>query len=91
MSRLRGCVATLTLLIIPAVTVAQVGHPPGRSPYRDIAQGSSITFTGGYFLGNGGDVGVGPNSGSTFGGRFDLRSGKALSLGLGIGYGQLER
>jgi hypothetical protein len=91
MSRLRGCVAALALSLLPVPAAAQVGHAPSRSPYRDIAQGSSITVTGGYFLGNGGDVGVGPNSGSTFGARFDLRSGKALALGVGVGYGQLER
>jgi hypothetical protein len=91
MSRLRTCVATLALSIVPALAAGQVGYPPGRSPYRDIAQGSSITFTGGYFLGNGGDVGVGPNSGSTFGARFDLRAGKAVQLGVGVGYAQLER
>jgi hypothetical protein len=91
MSRLRACGAVLALSTLSTLAGAQVGHPPSRSPYRDIAQGSSITVTGGYFLGNGGDVGVGPNSGSTFGARFDLRSGKALALGVGIGYGQLER
>ena len=91
MSRLRTCVATLALSIVPALVVGQVGYPPGRSPYRDIAQGSSITLTGGYFLGNGGDVGVGPNSGSTVGARFDLRAGKAVQLGVGVGYAQLER
>jgi hypothetical protein len=76
---------------MPATAASQVGHPPAKSPYRDIKQGSSITFTSGRILGNGGDVGVGPNSGWTFGGRFDFRSGRALALGLGVSYGQLER
>jgi hypothetical protein len=78
-------------LALPAAAAAQVGHAPARSPYRDIAQGGSITFTGGRFLGNGGDVGVGPNSGWTGGARFDFRSGRALALGLGVSYGQLQR
>jgi hypothetical protein len=75
----------------PGVAAAQVGHDPRSSPYHDIKQGSSITFTGGHFLGNGGDVGVGPNDGWTFGGRFDFRSGRALALGLGVSYGQFQR
>ena len=91
MSRLRPPIVTCLLLTLSVPAVAQVGHAPARSPYRDIAQGSSITVTGGRFLGNGGDAGVGPNDGWTVGGRFDLRAGKALSLGVGIGYGQLQR
>lgn len=81
----------LALALAPSLGAAQVGHPPAKSPYRDIKQGSSITFTGGRFLGNGGDVSVGPHDGWTFGGRFDFRSGRALALGLGVSYGQLER
>ncbi|HEU5170353.1 MAG TPA: hypothetical protein VFU46_07440 [Gemmatimonadales bacterium] len=78
-------------LSCPALAAAQVGHPPASSPYRDIRQGSSLTFLGGRFMGNGGDVGVGPNTGWTYGGRFDLRAGRAVSLGLGLSSGQLER
>src|SRR5688572_26768798 len=81
----------LALALGSTTGAAQVGHPPAKSPYRDIKQGSSITFTSGRILGNGGDVGVGPNDGWTFGGRFDFRSGRALALGLGVSYGQLER
>lgn len=76
-------------MVAPAA--AQVGHPPSKSPYRDIKQGSSITFTGGRFLGNGGDVGVGPHHGWTFGGRFDFRSGRALAFGVGVSYSELQR
>jgi hypothetical protein len=82
---------SLAVALTPAITVAQVGHTPRTSPYRDIKQGSSITIHGGRFLGNGGDVAVGPNDGWTFGGRFDFRSGRALALGLGVSYAQLER
>ncbi len=85
-----ACVLVLAGLAA-APAAAQVGHAPAKSPYRDIKQGSSITFTGGRFLGNGGDVGVGPNDGWTFGGRFDFRSGRALALGVGVSYAQLQR
>jgi hypothetical protein len=71
--------------------MAQVGHPPSKSPYHDIKQGSSITLVGGHFLGNGGDAGVGPNDGWTFGGRFDFRSARALAFGVGVSYGELQR
>ena len=81
----------LVLALAPTIAAAQVGHAPRKSPYRDIKQGSSITIHGGRFLGNGGDVSVGPHGGWTFGGRFDFRSGRALALGLGVSYGQLER
>ncbi len=90
----RPLVLVLVLVLVltsPRSLAAQVGHAPASSPYRDIEQGSSITLTGGRFLGNGGDVGVGPNDGLTFGGRFDFRAGRALSVGLGVSYAQLER
>ncbi|HET8622193.1 MAG TPA: hypothetical protein VFM14_01390 [Gemmatimonadales bacterium] len=78
-------------LLLPVAGTAQVGHAPSRSPYRDIKQGSSVTFLGGRFLGNGGDVGVGPNDAWTYGGRFDFRSGRAVALGVGIAYGNMQR
>jgi hypothetical protein len=87
----RVALALLPGLGLPLAALAQVGHAPGKSPYHDIKQGSSITFTGGRFLGNGGDVAVGPHAGWTFGGRFDFRSGRALALGVGLARGQMER
>lgn len=82
----------LAPLVAPAAPLAaQVGHNPAHSPYHDIAKGSSITFTGGYFGGSGGSVGVGPNSAWTFGGRWDFRAGGAVSFGAGVDYGKFER
>ena len=78
-------------LVCPVAARAQVGHPPQSSPYHDLAKGSSFTAMGGWLLGDGGRLGVGPNSGHTFGGRFDLRASRALSIGIGGERGHLER
>jgi hypothetical protein len=89
---IRAITAICALAVVcPPTATAQVGHPPQSSPYHDLAKGSSFTFFGGRLLGNGGRVGVGPNSGYTYGVRFDLRAARALSLGLGVERGNLER
>jgi hypothetical protein len=83
------------LLVVPAfrnqALSAQVGHPPGSSPFRDIRKGHTITPTAGYFAGDGGDFGIGPHSGTVFGVRYDIRTASTLQLGLGLAYGTLER
>jgi hypothetical protein len=81
----------LAILLCPAVAAGQVGHSPQSSPYSDLAKGNSLTLLGGQFLGDGGRLGVGPNSGHTFGIRYDLRASRALALGLGVERGNLER
>jgi hypothetical protein len=78
-------------LVCPMTAVAQVGHPPQSSPYHDIHKGSSITFIGGYFMGDGGRAGVGPRDGYTFGARFDFHAARPLEFGLGVEYGALQR
>jgi hypothetical protein len=89
---MRGLVIAAALgAAVPGALRAQVGHKPTSSPYHDIAKGSSLTFVGGYFGGSGGSVGVGPNSGYTFGGRFDFRAGNPLQFGLEVSHGKLER
>jgi hypothetical protein len=70
---------------------AQVGHPPQSSPYRDIRKGHTFTGTGGYFFGDGGEFGIGPHRGATFGGRYDIRSASAIQLGVGLAHGSLDR
>ncbi len=90
--RLRALLLALTLAPVAAAlstdpAAAQVGHDPEHTPYHDIAQGSSLTFTGGRFLGNGGSVGVGPHTGWTYGARWDLRAGGPLSFGIGLSRG----
>lgn len=70
---------------------AQVGHEPRKSPYRDIVKSKSLMFQTGYFGGSGGSLGVGPNSGQTVGGRFDLRLSNTFQFGFSFNRGDLER
>jgi hypothetical protein len=89
--RLRAVLVSVTLGAFAAPLAAQVGYNPAHSPYHDIAKGSSLTFTGGYFGGSGGSIGVGPNSAWTFGARWDFRAGEAVSFGAGVDRGSFER
>jgi hypothetical protein len=82
-----GVSAALT----PVLAVAQVGHPPRSSPFRDIRKGHSITLIGGYFSGNGGEFNIGPHSGAVYGLRYDVRSGSTVGFGLGVTHGSLDR
>jgi hypothetical protein len=82
-----GLLATL----VANTATAQVGHRPQFSPYRDIPKGHTLTLLGGYFKGGGGDLNVGPHSGSVFGARYDVRSGSTIQLGLELARADLER
>jgi hypothetical protein len=81
----------LWLTVATGSATAQVGHPPGASPYRDIRQGHTLTLLGGYFFGNGGEFNVAPHDGPSIGARYDIRSSRAIQLGLGVFYGDLQR
>jgi hypothetical protein len=84
----------MTLLLtvtLPATLLAQVGHPPGRSPYRDIPKGHAVTPFGATFGGTGGRFEIAPHDGTVFGLRYDIRTGSALQMGLLFGRGELER
>ena len=78
-------------LILSSTARAQVGHPPQSSPYRDIRRGHTLTLTGGYFSGDGGDFNIGPHSGAVFGARYDIRTSKTIQLGLGFARATLQR
>jgi hypothetical protein len=71
--------------------VAQVGHPPRSSPYRDIRKGHTFTGLGGYFSGDGGQFGIGPHDGVVYGVRYDIRTSGTIQLGVGITHGNLQR
>jgi hypothetical protein len=81
----------LWLIVLTGSATAQVGHPPGASPYHDIRQGHTLTLLGGYFSGDGGDFNVAPHDGPVIGARYDIRSSRALQFGLGVFYGDLQR
>jgi hypothetical protein len=83
---------TLALaLLAPGALLAQVGHPPGKSPYRDIRKGHTVTPFAAYFAGDGGRFGVAPHNGWVYGFRYDIRTGSTVQMGLLLGHGQMER
>ena len=85
---LRG--AAISLLAVSPLS-AQVGYPPGNSPYRDIRKGHTLTALGGYFGGSGGEFNIGPHKGAVYGGRYDIRTGSTVQIGLGIAHGSVDR
>jgi hypothetical protein len=88
--RLTLCGAAISLLAVRPIS-AQVGHPPGDSPFRDIRKGHTITATGGYFAGGGGQFKIGPHKGAMYGGRYDIRTGSTVQIGLGFAHGSVDR
>ena len=92
----------LRLLVLLALTLglaasssrrlaAQVGVRPTRSPYRDIQRGTGWTFMGGQVGGDGGPLGLSPNTGISYGLRFDARFSGLLQGFVGLEYLGLER
>jgi hypothetical protein len=87
---LASSIAVFCGLLIQPLS-AQVGHPPDRSPFRDIRKGHTLSAVGGYFGGSGGRFNIGPHKGAAFGGRYDIRTGSTVQIGLGIAHGRLDR
>ena len=60
-----GRIAVTALLAAAAAgpLAAQVGHPPGRSPFHDLTVRQTLTVSGGWFGGNTAIAGVGWRSG----------------------------
>ena len=79
------------LLACPPAAVAQVGHRPDASPYRDIRKGHSFVPMVGHFGGDGGEFGIAPHHGQTYGFRYDLRTGSTIQFGLGFERGDFDR
>jgi hypothetical protein len=83
--------AVVTLAMLASPAQAQVGHEPAHSPYRDIRKGHQFTATYGQFGGDGGNFGIGPHNGPTYGIRYDIRTGSTIQVGLALAQGDLER
>lgn len=79
------------LLFLGAATplVAQVGHPPDASPYRDIPKKMTLTALGGYIGGSGGIFGLGPHDGPVYGGRFGIALSGPIEFSFAVQYGDL--
>jgi hypothetical protein len=87
-----GLLALLAALAGGVTTAAaQVGHPPGRSPYHDISHGHTITPLVAAFGGSGGKFGIAPHDGTVFGLRYEIRNSQAIAMGLQVARGNLDR
>jgi hypothetical protein len=73
------------------LVAAQVGHPPGHSPFHDLPRGAGPTIAFGYFGGDAGDAGVGPLSGTAWEARYELSLGGPVVITLGGSYFQTKR
>jgi hypothetical protein len=78
-------------LLAPAEVMAQVGHAPERSPYRDLRAKQAASFFGGYLGGSRGAVSVGPAGGPLVGIRYDHIIGTPFDIHLGLSYAHLKR
>jgi len=81
----------LASLALATPALAQVGHKPESSPYRDIRKGHTVTALYGHFGGNGGRFGIAPHDRPVYGLHYDLRSGSTIQVGLGVARGKLQR
>ncbi len=70
---------------------AQVGHPPGSSPYSDVRAKFLGSVGGGYSWGSGGKIGAGPTHGPTIGGRLDLHLAGPASAQAAVNLADLDR
>lgn len=72
-------------------SAAQVGHDPGDSPYRDMVIGSGPVVFAGYLGGDRGRADAGPSNALSIGARFELPTGRSLTLQLSAAYLQGDR
>jgi hypothetical protein len=91
MTAVRLATAATLSALASTVAVAQVGHRPESSPYRDIRKGHTVTALFGQFGGSGGEFAIAPHDGQVYGLRYDLRSGSTIQVGLGVARGDLQR
>lgn len=87
----RLTLAPLLALVLASPAFAQVGHDPARSPYRTLRYGQFVGVNGGYFRGDGGQIGVAPHGGPTVGLRYDFLGAGTISIGLQGTFARLER
>jgi hypothetical protein len=78
-------------VLLPVTLVAQVGHFPDASPYRDIPGDRYLQVFGGQVMGNGGPLLLAPQDGPMVGARIDFRGKSTLGLSLGGWYMMTER
>lgn len=84
-------VAAIAACAAPAVARAQVGHPPGASPYRFVEARRILALSSGYVWGDLGDARVGPSNGVLAGARFDALFESPVGITFNAFYAALER
>lgn len=90
---MRSRLLALLVLALPPTgpLAAQVGVAPGHSPYRDIIRGNGWTVLVGQVYGDGASLKLSPNSGTSFGVRYDVRFSGLLQGYASLGYLATER
>jgi len=78
----RVAAVSLMAALMARSAAGQVGSPPEHSPYVDAPFSGELTALGGWFSGNTGRAGVGPQSAPVAGGRFEWHLGGPMGLGL---------
>jgi hypothetical protein len=68
-----------------APLAAQVGSEPDKSPYQDFNYHEDLTVWAGYFGGNTGEAGIGPQSSPIVGVRYGIHVGGPAELSVRVG------
>ena len=89
--RLLAGTAACLAVFQPTTALAQVGHLPENSPYKDMRIKQALVFYGGMMSGGKGNAGVGPSGGSVGGARWEVTVGAPSILFLGLSLANLER
>lgn len=74
-----------------APLAAQVGHPPGTSPFHDLTMRQTLSLSLGRFGGNAAVAGVGWRAGTLYAGRLDTRLSGPLDFTATLGFAASNR
>ena len=95
-AKVRGVAVALWRAAVVAASAAaplaaQVGHPPGTSPFHDLTMRQTVSFSVGRFGGNTAVAGVGWRPGLLYAGRFDTRLSGPLDFTAALGVAASSR
>jgi hypothetical protein len=79
------------MLVTPASLMAQVGHLPEESPFRDTPYRQELTTYSGWYSGAEGSAGVGPQAGPIVGLRYEIRIGGPAFFSVHAGHAFSQR
>ena len=89
--RLLAGAAACLAIFQTTTALAQVGHLPENSPYKDMRIKQALVFYGGLMSGGEGSAGVGPTNGPVGGVKWEITVGAPSILFLGFSMANLER